>query len=295
MTNCLICGNSLHKSVITAIDFSNSGEEFNISECSQCHFRFTSNPPAEASCGHYYKNENYISHSNTKKGFIARLYHIVRNIMLHRKYNLLTKLSNKTYVLDIGSGTGYFLNYLNQKGYQVQGVEISDSAREFSIKEFKLDVKKSIDEIITKTPFDFITLWHVLEHLYDPDRYMSKFKNLLNKDGILIIALPNYDSYDGKKYEKFWAGYDVPRHLWHFTPATFQQFAIKNGFTVISKHIMPFDPFYNALLSEKYKKNNLSIVRGFLTGLFALIKGLRDTDKASSVIYILKHTYNTSK
>lgn len=288
MPNCPLCGNSEIIEIINTSDFSNTGETFTISDCTKCSFRFTSNPPLISDCGKYYQNENYISHSDTKKGLIAWLYHKVRNIMLKRKYKLVARISSNKNVLDIGSGTGYFLDYLKTKGYHVHGVELSDNARAYSIQSFNLNVDKSIDDINTDMTFDYITLWHVLEHLYEPDSYMHKFKELLSEDGTLIIALPNFDSYDGKKYEKYWAAYDVPRHLWHFTPKTFEKFASKNGFSIIEKQIMPFDPFYNAMLSEKYMKRNLSFVRGFISGLIALIKGIKSTENASSIIYILK-------
>lgn len=288
MANCLVCGNSQFSPAMEVADFSNTGEKFDLLDCQNCGFRFTSNPPDEAECGRYYQNENYISHSNTRKGIIAKLYHTVRDIMLYRKYKLLTRYSNKKTLLDVGSGTGHFLNYLQRKGFNVKGVEMSDNARNFSIQNFSLDVKKTIDEIDSNSDYNFITLWHVLEHLYNPDRYMQIFRNLLSIDGTLIIALPNYSCYDSEKYKNHWAGYDVPRHLWHFKPKTFHDFAVKNGFKIISKHMMPFDPFYNALLSEKYKNSNLGILKGFLTGAVAYIKGVTSIDKASSIIYVLK-------
>ncbi len=288
MHNCLLCGSNQFTPLMKIKDFSISGEQFYIHECNQCKFRFTANPPSAADVGKYYENENYISHSNTNKGLVAKLYHIVRHIMLRRKHRLLTRLSPGNKVLDVGSGTGYFLNYLQQNGFIVQGVEMSDSARDFSIQQFGLDVRKTMDEIEDVGQFNSITLWHVLEHLYDPDIYMQHFKKLLQADGTLMIALPNHDSYDGKKYESYWAAYDVPRHLWHFKPDTFKRFADNNGFTITKKYMMPFDPFYNSILSEKYKQNSFGLLRGFWTGLLANLKGIQSIDRASSVIYILK-------
>ena len=288
MHNCLLCGSCQFTPLMKITDFSISGEQFYVHECNQCKFRFTANPPSAASCGAYYENEKYISHSNTNKGLIAKLYHIVRYLMLRSKHRLLTRLSSGKKVLDVGSGTGYFLNYIQQNGFTVQGVEMSDSARAFSIQQFELDVKKTIDEIRDAGQFNFITLWHVLEHLYNPDSYMQNFKKLLHADGTLIIALPNHDSYDGDKYQHYWAAYDVPRHLWHFRPGTFSKFAEQNGFTITKKYMMPFDPFYNSILSEKYKNNQFGLLKGFRSGLMAYIKGLQNTDRASSVIYILK-------
>lgn len=292
MSQCLVCGHNEISPILEVSDYSISNETFHIHQCDHCGFRFTANPPLEEACGKYYQDEKYISHSNTSKGIVAKLYHQVRYIMLRRKHQLITKISNGTKVLDVGSGTGYFLNHLKSNGYQVQGVEMSDSARTFSIHEFGINVVKSIDDIEKHQKFDCITLWHVLEHLYNPNKYMQRFRELLDTHGTLVIALPNHQSFDANKYNTYWAAYDVPRHLWHFNPSTLSSFAQNNGFKVTQKYMMPFDPFYNSILSEKYKNNQFGLIAGFWNGLKAYFTGLKSVDHASSVIYILKPIQN---
>jgi 2-polyprenyl-3-methyl-5-hydroxy-6-metoxy-1,4-benzoquinol methylase len=289
LTKCTACLSPNVKKYTTIKDHSISGESFEISECQDCGFRYTANPPAEADCGRYYQSEDYISHSDTKKGIIATLYHKVRDIMLERKYQLISKKSHGKSLLDVGSGTGYFPAYMKDKGYHCEGIEVDDKARIYSRSKFGLTVHKPqalFDDTINRS-FDVITLWHVLEHLYSPDRYMQRFSQLLTDDGVLIIALPNHDSFDQSQYKTFWAAYDVPRHLWHFHPKSFLGFAERNGFRVASMHDMPFDPFYNALLSEKYQGHRFGLVRGAWTGLKALIQGKSNVKKASSIIYVL--------
>lgn len=287
---CAACLSQNVKHVMAISDHSISKENFNISECGQCGFRYTQDPPAEDYCGRYYQSEDYISHSDTSTGLIFTVYHWVRNIMLGRKYKLIQSLNGPKTLLDVGSGTGYFPAFMKDKGYEVMGIEVDDHARNYSQEKFGLNVKSPSDlkDGNIRERFGYITLWHVLEHLYQPDDYMKHFANLLTTDGHLIIAIPNFHSYDAAYYQQFWAAYDVPRHLWHFHPKAFEVFANRNGFAIIRKESMPFDPFYNAMLSAKYKKSALGMVGGMWTGCLALLKGLFDVNKASSVIYVMK-------
>jgi 2-polyprenyl-3-methyl-5-hydroxy-6-metoxy-1,4-benzoquinol methylase len=288
---CPVCHSDKVIEKTRIIDHSISQEEFTLSQCPDCSFLCTTHVPSEADAGRYYQSEDYVSHSNTSTGLIFRLYHIVRNIMLGRKYNLLNRLGAKASLLDVGCGTGYFLDFAKTKGYSVQGIEIDDAARQYGIDHFGIQVTKPetlFNGTMGNNTFGYITLWHVLEHLYDPNKYFHQFRSLLDEKGYLIIAVPNHDCYEAKYYKTFWAAYDVPRHLWHFTPKTLEKIANANGFVLASKHLMPFDPFYNAMLSEKYKKSNLGFIKGMWFGGISLLKGMWNVDKASSIIYVLK-------
>ena len=288
--HCVACKSKNIRSVMSIKDHSISGEIFSVAQCSDCGFRFTDDPPVEAECGKYYKSENYVSHSDTTTGFINSVYHKVRQIMLDRKSSLLSSLSSKKTLLDVGSGTGYFPAHMKEKGYDVTAVEVDDEARKYSIKKFGLKVFPPSDLLGGKIsgPFSFISLWHVLEHLYDPDEYMQRFNLLLERDGHLIVAVPNHLCADADKYKEYWAGYDVPRHLWHFTPNSMEILAKRNGFTIVKKEGMPFDPFYVSMLSEKYKGSAFGLLRGSVTGMNSLLKGWQNPDAASSVIYVMR-------
>ncbi|MBC7884009.1 MAG: class I SAM-dependent methyltransferase [Saprospiraceae bacterium] len=269
-------------------DHSISGEYFHLNTCQTCGFVFTQGAPDELTCGRYYQSEDYISHSNTAKGVIFKLYHLVRNIMLAKKYQLIHDLNAPKRLLDVGSGTGYFLDYMNSRGYRVEGIEVDDKARSFSKEHFGVDVHSPdyLKEVDMSQKFGYITLWHVLEHLYEPNDYFHIFHSILSDDGYLVIAVPNKSSFDATYYGTYWAAYDVPRHLWHFTPETLEKLALNNHFKLLKKKSMPFDPFYNAILSEKYKGSSLGFLRGMVIGFISFIKGMLNVNKSSSLIYV---------
>ena len=290
ISSCQVCGSedlSLH---MKTTDFSISKEHFTLNKCQNCGFVFTQNPPSESSIGKYYESEDYISHSNTKKGLINRIYHVVRNLMLAKKYRLIRRLNRSKEILDIGSGTGYFLDYMKGNGYRTLGIEPDDKARNHGIETFGLEIlppSQLMDNSIT-TQFSFISMWHVLEHLYEPEKYMDRIRQLLKDDGYLIVALPNCSSFDAAHYKSKWAGYDVPRHLWHFTPATFIQFAGNNGFEMVKMKRLPFDAYYVALLSEKYLGSSLGLIKGAVIGFISMLRSWMNVRNTSSVIYVLK-------
>jgi 2-polyprenyl-3-methyl-5-hydroxy-6-metoxy-1,4-benzoquinol methylase len=288
---CPVCGNAPLSSFLNCKDYTVSAENFAISYCQNCKTGITQAAPDQENIGKYYQSDSYISHSNTKEGLVNRLYHIARNFMLGSKKNTVTKYAklSKGKLLDIGSGTGYFLNAMKESAWEVMGIEADENARKFSEKQFALTV--FLPEKINQLPdnqFDAITLWHVLEHLHDLGGTWKHLARLLKDTGVLLIAVPNHQSYDAKHYQAFWAAYDVPRHLWHFSPKSIETLAQEHGFQIVAKKIMPFDPFYIALLSEKYKGSSLGLLAGAWHGGLALLQGLLNVDKSSSVIYVLK-------
>lgn len=290
-TACPICEDDRLRLYTEAKDHLTSNETFKILECANCQFRFTQDIPDQAQIGQYYASENYISHSNTNKGLVNKLYHFARNYMLNAKVKLLDKFNNSSdkTLLDIGSGTGHFLSAAESKGWKVKGIEADEGARTFSIKEFGLEVHNT-DKFndLSANQFQIISMWHVLEHVHTLHEYIQKIHELLADDGTLIIAVPNSNSLDAKHYKSHWAGWDVPRHLYHFTPKSMERLLNKHQFQIKEKKMMPFDPFYISLLSEQYQGASLAFIKGMLLGNISFYKGLSNTDKASSVIYIAK-------
>jgi 2-polyprenyl-3-methyl-5-hydroxy-6-metoxy-1,4-benzoquinol methylase len=288
---CPLCSSQETSHFQSCTDHFVSQEVFNICKCKNCGFIFTQDAPAESEAGHFYESDNYISHSDSRKSFTDKTYQLIRKIMLTRKKNLICKvtgLSSGT-ILDIGSGTGHFLNTMKTAGWHTDGIEINESAREYALSKFNIGTisPQNIDGL-PKESFDCITLWHVLEHFYDPFRIMEDIAGLIKPDGVVVIALPNCNSSDAKKYGKNWAAWDVPRHLWHFNQSTFSIFALKNKFSIINKGYLPFDVFYISILSEKYKGSHFPILSGSLIGLRFSLRTIFNKSGSSSVIYILK-------
>ena len=287
---CPACGHKEWKFAGEVTDYSISGETFQLWECPFCHLKATYPRPAESEIGRYYASDDYISHSDTRKGLINSLYHSARTYMLKRKHHWITQVTGRHQgaLLDIGAGTGHFAHFMKEKGWQVTALEPDEKARKIALAKLQLQVDPL--EALADQPaqaFDLITLWHVLEHVYDPDAYLKTFRNLLKPGGTLLIAVPNHTSRDAAKYGSYWAAYDVPRHLWHFSPEAMDSLMSRHGFTLQKKIPMHLDAFYVSMLSEKYQGHlSLTTVRGGLIGLRTLWASLRRADKASSIIYV---------
>lgn len=288
---CPVCNSTAFSPFLVCTDFFVSGEEFPIKECSTCGLKITQDIENEENIGRYYQSEKYISHSNTSKGLVNSVYHAVRRYMLGRKRRLVEKVASLKAgrILDVGTGTAFFLNEMKAKGWQVTGTEKSSDARDFARKEFNLNNLPSEELFeIPKESFDVITLWHVLEHIHQLGENMNAFERLLSNKGKLIIAVPNSDSYDAKHYKAYWAAYDVPRHIWHFAPKQIKLLGEKHGFVLKSLHGMPFDSFYVSMLSEKYKKSKFGLLKGMFYGKVSWIGSIFNPAKCSSVIYVFE-------
>ena len=289
-TLCPVCGSAGITKVFRVKDNTASQEYFDIYHCSNCQARFTQNPPSETSIGEYYRSENYISHTDTSKGLVNRLYRAVRNFSINQKKMLIEKITGLTKgaLLDVGSGTGYFAKAMQAGGWQVTGLEPDEGARTIAMQQHAIKLLPA-DELfrLPEKKYDAITLWHVLEHVYDLKKYISTFKRILTDNGKLFIAVPNYTSYDAMSYGSNWAGYDVPRHLYHFTPQTMQWLMIEMGLKIVEIKPMWFDSFYVSLLSSKYKNGNPNWFGAAWTGLVSNFKAMNDVKKCSSVIYII--------
>lgn len=291
ISECPVCSGADFKTKLSCVDNFATKEEFSIAECKACGFAFTLDFPCEDEIGKYYDVPEYVSHSDTQKGVINTLYHIARKIALKSKRKLVQKSVTKQngLILDVGSGTGYFLNCMKEAKWSVTGIEKSEGARTFAKNKF--DVNSQDSEYLFKmTPKskDVITLWHVLEHIEKLNETMTRFHEILKDNGALLIALPNKRSYDAESYKDNWAAYDVPRHLWHFSPADFEKLANKHGFNLVGLKPMYFDIFYISMLSEKNKGTPLATIVGLMKGGIYFLKTLFNPKKCSSVIYILK-------
>ncbi len=288
-TPCPVCKSEQVHFVLNAQDHTVSHEFFEIWECHHCSVRFTRNVPPPESIGRYYQSENYISHSNTRQGLINSLYHRVRNHTLSLKYELIlsaTGLKHGNH-LDIGAGTGAFVQYMHRKGWASQGIEPDVKARQVAFSDHRTALLPAESfSSLPEASFDAISLWHVLEHVHGLQQYLEHLKKLLKPSGKLFIAVPNYTSYDGMKYKENWAAYDVPRHFYHFSPGSMKYLLDASRLKLTRMEPMWFDSFYISLLSEKYATGHSSLIRGFLTGTISNIKALAQKERCSSLIYV---------
>lgn len=288
---CPICKGKVLKSYLKCTDYYVSKEQFELVRCDACDFIITQDFPSQDVIGKYYEAENYISHSDTKKGMMNKLYHWVRNYSLNQKANLVEEYSGvkKGSLLDYGAGTGYFLNEMKKRHWIVTGVEKDEDARKYALKRFDINVQvEDFFYEMRNNQKDAVTMWHVLEHIETFDTLMIKMHHILKKNGIFVVAVPNTNSYDAKHYKQFWAAYDVPRHLWHFSPANMALMAERFGFQIVKIKPMHFDVFYISMLSEKYKQTPFSTLIGGLKGGYFFCKNIFSIQRASSLIYILK-------
>ena len=287
---CPACKSAAINKVFSCKDHTVSNEAFEIWQCTNCTLRFTQNVPNEQAIGPYYQSSEYVSHSDTKKGIINRLYHAVRNHTLKGKRALLDGLvvgGSAPSLLDAGAGTGAFAHIMDKHGWAVAGIEPDESARKTAKENYDLDLLTPENLTLLPTQsFDAVTLWHVLEHVHDLHNYLDSFHRILKEDGTLIIAVPNYCSYDAQLYGNSWAAYDVPRHLYHFSPKSMETLLRNHGFVVSERKPMWFDSFYVSMLSEKHRAKHGSLIRAFWNGLVSNAKALSDINKCSSLIYI---------
>jgi 2-polyprenyl-3-methyl-5-hydroxy-6-metoxy-1,4-benzoquinol methylase len=265
-----------------------SREIFHLRQCARCRVVFTWPQPSPHEMGRYYQSDDYISHSTKPKGVLDRVYRAVRRVTLASKYRIIRSRKPLGALLDIGCGTGHFLQFMHHKGWKVQGIEPGDHAREAAKALFQLDVgtEEELDRLPDKQ-FDVITMWHVLEHVHDPVARMQQVRRLLKENGLAIIALPNHEARDATNYGIHWAAWDVPRHLFHYNSEAFEYLAKNAGFFRELTLPMRFDAFYVSMLSEQYLHGRKRLIS-------ALIKGWRSNQMAkrtgnySSLIYLLR-------
>ena len=269
---------------ITCKDYTVSGELYQVKKHTELDMLVTT--PVPNNLDKYYKSENYISHTDAKKSLFDKVYQAVKNITLKRKLALINSFNtpSKT-ILDVGAGTGDFLKVCAANSWTVYGTEPNLDARTIAHQK-KIILKENLTEVATQK-FDVITLWHVLEHVANLETYIHNLHLLLKEDGVLVIAVPNFKSYDARHYKNFWAAFDVPRHLWHFSKTAIEKLFLKVDLQLIQTLPMKFDAYYVSLLSEKYKTGKMNIISSFYRGFLSNLKA-KQTKEYSSLIYVFK-------
>ncbi len=247
-------------------DYSVSGEQFELLMDENLQLLKTYPQPALSDLPNYYESEDYISHTDNKRSLFEKVYHFIKRKAIRDKVSLIEYWSiEKGSVLDIGSGTGDFLAEAKQQNWKAVGMEPSDKAKALA-KQKGICIIDTYPELEDNF-FDVITMWHVLEHVPDLEFQIKELKRLLKPDGVIFIAVPNFKSYDAFHYGKFWAAYDVPRHLWHFSKTAIEKLFAKENLKLKKVQPMWFDSFYVSLLSEKYKTGKMNPFKAFWIGL----------------------------
>lgn len=265
-------------------DFSVSQEEFELFHDVDLDMLVTRPHPENLEL--YYQSEYYISHTDASITLVDKIYQAVKKLSIRRKIALINRhaTASKT-LLDVGAGTGDFLVATKISDWKVEGVEPNFDAR-IRAQEKGVGLLESIEALPGKK-YNVITLWHVLEHLPDLENQILKLAWHLEEEGVLIIAVPNFKSYDANYYKEHWAAYDVPRHLWHFSKTAIEKLFSKHDLKLVQTKPMIFDAFYVALLSEKYKTGKQGFIKAFFVGLWSNLKAIRSKEY-SSQIYVLK-------
>jgi 2-polyprenyl-3-methyl-5-hydroxy-6-metoxy-1,4-benzoquinol methylase len=287
--NCPICNATERSDYLKVEDFSTSQEEFTISQCKSCGFLFTNPIPDENEIDKYYDNPNYISHTNSSTGLFGSVYQFLRKRALRKKLGWIEAHMPSGTLVDYGSGTGEFINHCMANGWRAHGYEISESARNMAKTNYDIDVRHpNAFSDLEDQSVDVISLWHVLEHLPDLKHTIERMSQKLKVGGLLVLALPNPESWDAQKYGRYWAAWDVPIHFYHFKKQDIKRLAEQTGLSIVDVINMPFDAYYVSLLSEEYKTGSKNWINAAYAGWMSNRKAGKSN--ASSLTYILKKT-----
>ena len=286
LNDCPVCGNGKFTHHLTCEDHFLSKEKFSIVKCDHCSFLLTNPRPDAQSIGNYYQSSAYISHTSKGNNLINVLYKGARTFTLAGKVKMINRLTNNKSILDYGCGTGDFLKACKNNGWSVVGLEPDNKAREIASKNNHIQVLSSPDQLSQLKSVGLITLWHVMEHINELNETLGKLIAMLEKDGIMLIAVPNHQSYDAQHYGAHWAAYDVPRHLYHFSQITMKMLLENHGLKINQILPMKLDSFYVSLLSEKYKYSRSNYLKSFINGYKSNAYARKNNNNYSSLIYI---------
>lgn len=287
---CPLCGQSRLSTLSEPIDHTVSHKSFTIQACDECGFGFTNPRPNPEEIGTYYRSDDYISHTNAGQSLSDRIYQVVRKRTVRSKHKLISQYIQQGAVLDYGCGTGNFLGYLRSKGYRTVGIEPSSIARAQAVALLGPTVVPTLRELEPDDRFQVITLWHVLEHVHDVRDTLRKLHSHAAPGTLLVIAVPDRESWDATHYGAQWAAYDVPRHLSHFRRKDIRRFLDETGFTVFDTRPMWFDAPYVSMLSEKHRGAGslVALVKGGILGCVSNLVAATTSRPTSSSLFLAR-------
>ena len=293
ISRCPLCNESYFNQKVECTDYLVSKEKFSVLECINCGMLFTNPVPELKELFKYYQSENYTSHHLRKYTPAGFVYDTIRRINIRNKYKLVKSHSQHNRIIDYGCGTGEFLQYLQNNGFVAKGIEPNEKARRYAFQQNQVPVGDLEDfKILETKSFGIVTLWHVLEHVYNLSETIMKIRDVLTDDGTLIIAVPNPSSFDAAHYGHFWAAWDTPRHLYHFTPPVLKKLITRAGFEPVNFYPMKFDSYYVSLLSEKNMFGKSRIFQAIRTGYRSNKIAGDQPEKYSSYIAVFRKRRN---
>lgn len=289
ITSCPVCNSESLEKIMSLHDYFLTGELFQITGCQECNLRFTNPKPSEGELPKYYDSPDYISHSSSTSGLMNYMYKLVREYTLYGKSKKIRHWIKYGSLLDIGCGTGEFLHRMRKNHFMVTGIEPNMNARNAAINNLNLDVwDEDQINLFDNESFDVITLWHVLEHVFNLNDRIAQIKRLLKPGGYLFIAVPNWEAWDAVHYGKYWAAFDVPRHLYHFNRTTLPGTLERFGFRLLKISPMKFDAFYISILSEKNKQGKINYLKGLINGMRSNLNALSKGNYSSNLFVFKK-------
>jgi len=289
LLKCPVCGEARFTEFLNVTDYFLSREQFAIQKCCSCGFRFLNPRPEKAAIGRYYQSEDYISHDAKRGDLVSRIYRMARVVSIKRKLSIVKRYIHSGKILDIGCGTGEFLKYCSSKGFEISGFEPNEKAKAFAQEKNNVPMIQGLEESKKNhLEYNCITMWHVLEHVHDLNETLALIRGILNSNGVFIVAVPNSNSWDAQKYGKFWAAYDVPRHLYHFTETTLEKLISFHGFEVQKVFPQKLDAYYVSMLSEKYKNGKSNLLKALFVGFWSNWLATGKKRGYSSQIFVLK-------
>ena len=288
INHCPVCNGTRFERFLDVTDHFLSGEMFRILACGDCGFRFVSPRPVASDIGRYYESDRYISHDASSMNLFNLAYRFARRWSVGMKYSVVAKHAGPGDILDIGCGTGEFLHHCARKGHKVAGVEINTKARDFATGRYGITTTADLTSMAgTGRIFRCITLWHVLEHLHELNTSLETIRTLMAPGGTLVVAVPNSNSSDAEHYREFWAAYDVPRHLYHFTADTLTRLMKNHGLALRATLPQKLDAYYVSLLSGQYRSGRRSYPEAIRQGFRSNCGASRNQRGHSSQIFIL--------
>jgi SAM-dependent methyltransferase len=221
---CLCHPDAGAKDLFTATD-PVTGDAFEIVSCTACGLARTEPQPTEAELDRYYPAGYHGAAKRYRFGLDSSL------SMLHRgRIRRIERLAGcRGRVLDVGCGPGLFLDSMRRRGWQTRGTERSPEASRQAREALHLDVRaQDLGDLVAEgVSFDAVVLWHVAEHMHDPLSTLRNVRQLLRPGGALMVAVPDFSSPEARIGKAGWFQLDVPRHLFHFTPASLRMLLSK--------------------------------------------------------------------